>query len=128
MFSDGETSSSGNVTRDGRGESYVGSGYYRRPKKEGSRVALNFKVSVALKASLQAVMKLWQLRAELEGATKDEVKDIDLTFVCNQLLEVGVDGAWEEVGAEAGLSGAPKNDAEWAKLRLALEAKRPAEK
>ena len=102
--------------------------YYRRPRESGKRVALNFKVPDTLKAGLHLVQRLWRLRAEVEGASDEELKNIDLTYVCNQLLDVGIDGAWEEVASQLDLkiSGAPKDDSEWDALRTKLEAKRLA--
>lgn len=121
------TTISSGASRD-RGDDYVPSSYYRRPQKKGKRVALNFKVPEALKANLELVKRLWALRAEVDGAAPDEIRDIDLTYVCNQLLDSGIDGAWEELGSEVGLSGAPKNEQEWAALQAALEAKRQLKK
>lgn len=112
------------VSRHQKGEPLVRS-YFRIPKKEERRVALNFKVPETLKLSLSTLQRMWRLRAEIQGASKEEVDSIDLTFVCNELLTTGIDGAWEEVGALAGLTGAPRTDAEWAALTAAL--KRQAE-
>lgn len=95
--------------------------YFRIPKKEERRVALNFKVPETLKASLATLQRMWRLKAEAEGASEEEIKDIDLTFVCNELLSTGIDGAWEEVGAPAGLTGAPKTDSEWEAFADALK-------
>lgn len=101
---------------------------YRKPTPRGKREALNFKVTASLKASLLLVKRLWRLRAEVEGASKSEVEAIDLTYVCAALLESGIDSAWDEVGQQVGLHGAPKSDADWAALRAAFEAKRAAQK
>lgn len=89
--------------------------YFEPPNK---RVALNFKVPEALKANLQALVRLWKIRAEVYNF---DPSDIDLTHVCTRLLSVGIDGAWAEAGKMAGLKGMPANEEEWARLSEALK-------
>jgi hypothetical protein len=88
--------------------------YFELPEK---RVALNLKVPESLKEHLRAVVKLWKVMAEARGS---DPSDIDLTYVSVRLLKIGVDGAWSQVGAMAGLDGMPKDDEEWARLRKAI--------
>lgn len=89
--------------------------YFEPPEK---RVRLNFKVPASLRAKLEAVMRLWKIRAEANGR---DPEDIDLTFVCARLLAVGVDGAWAEAGQLAGLSGMPSSEEEWKVLTRAIQ-------
>ncbi len=96
--------------------------YFELPEK---KVAINIRVRTSLKKQLQDVVRLWTLMAEAKGS---DPGDIDLTFVCERLLLVGVEGVWAQVGAVGGIEGMPKSDEEWATLAKALAREAKASK
>lgn len=96
--------------------------YYRPPEK---RVQVSFKVPESLRAHLDGLVRLWKVLAKADGKDPD---DIDLTYVCEQLLQVGVDGAWADVGQLAGLTGMPTTEEEWARLIRAIETRAKGKK
>lgn len=96
--------------------------YYRPPEK---RIQLSFRVPESLRDHLDGLVRLWKALAEADG--KDP-KDIDLTYVCEQLLQVGVDGAWADVGQLAGLQGMPTTEEEWARLTKAIAGRAKAKR
>lgn len=113
--------------------------YFQPPDK--ARVLLGFKVPATLRESLDALVKLWQLRQRLEKSrsiAKDEPKrakmiqaavdEIDLTYVCNRLLAVGLDGAWGQLLDAAGLERVPATEEEWEQLErhMVEETDRPS--
>lgn len=88
--------------------------YFEPPEK---RIQLNFRVRASLKAQLQDVVRLWKIMAMARGT---EPEDIDLTYVAERLLKVGVEGTWAQVLSFAGLDGMPKTDEDWTKLERAI--------
>lgn len=104
--------------------------YLDLPEK---RVPLNFRVPASLKRDLQAIMDTWQWMAEARADAEAEaskkpdaeakardVKDVDLTFVCERLLRIGLEGAWAQMGQRAGLEGMPSSPSEWDRLRKSI--------
>lgn len=89
--------------------------YFEPPPEK--RVPLNFRVPVSLKEHLQAIVDLWKIKAQSAG---HDPEGIDMTYVCERLLRVGVDGVWAQEGKIAGLDGAPRNDAEREALKRAI--------
>ena len=99
--------------------------YYSPPPEK--RVPLNIRVPGSLKDRLNAIVKLWRVIAEANGHDPDS---IDLTFVCERLLQIGDDGVWAQAGRGAGLDGMPRDDEEWDRLVKAIykDAKPPRTK
>ena len=96
--------------------------YFEMPER---KVVLSVRVSEGLKEQLQLVVELWQTLAEAKGG---DPESINLTYVVERLLRVGVDGTWGQVGHLAGLDGMPKNAKEMARLKAAIlrEAQKPS--
>lgn len=88
--------------------------YFEPPEK---RVQVTFKIPESLKGHLMAVVRLWRAKAIAGGHDPD---DINLTYVAERLLRVGVEGVWGETGKLVGLNGAPTSDDEWAALEKAI--------
>ncbi len=89
--------------------------YYRTPSEK--RVACNMRLPRRLKASLQAIVRLWQLIAESEGHNPDAV---DLTFVCERLLAIGAEGVWVQATPTIGHEGVPRSEGSWDKIKESL--------
>lgn len=86
---------------------------FERP--EGSKlVPIQFRLSSDLIASLDAVVRLWQLIEEAHGGN---AKAIDRTYVVRRLLNVGIDAAFAELG------GKPVTAEEWKKLEQLIAKK-----
>jgi hypothetical protein len=103
---------------------------FREP--EGPKQMLGVKITPALRARLDAVVRLWKIRARLraEAAATDKSKAkqegeeaaarVDLSHVCTRLLDSGVDKAWGEVLKLADLEAAPETNEQWERLEAAL--------
>ncbi len=89
--------------------------YYSPPPEK--RVPLNIRVPSSLKDRLNAIVKLWRAIAEAHGHDPDA---IDLTYVCERLLQIGDDGVWAQAGRQVGLDGMPQSDEEWDRLIKAI--------
>lgn len=89
--------------------------YFEPPPEP--RVAVNMRLPVGLKAHLDAIVKLWQVMADAQGV---DSTNVNLTYVCERLLRVGVDGVWAQTGGKAGLTGMPRTDEDWDKLIAAI--------
>jgi hypothetical protein len=92
--------------------------YWKAPPRK--RVLLTTRQPEDVRAGLETVRELWRLRAELNG---DDADAIDLTFVVERLLRVGIDGAWGQALHAAGLEHIPRTPEEWQQLRKGLTAK-----
>jgi hypothetical protein len=92
--------------------------YWKAPPRK--RVLLTTRQPEDVRSGLETVRELWRLRAELNG---DDADAIDLTFVVERLLRVGIDGAWGQALHAAGLKHIPHTPEEWQQLRKALAAK-----
>ncbi len=86
----------------------------RLPEK---RVPLNFKVPEHVRERVEELVELYGLMHEARGKDK---KDVDITHVCNDLIEWGIDVAWATIGKKAGIEGMPQNADEWDRLKKAL--------
>lgn len=84
-----------------------------RPAPE-SRVPLNMRVPKSLKLGLEAIVRIWKLRADARG---DDPTNIDLTHVATTLLEGATAAEFAEYGGER-----PKDDAAWARVDEAIRA------
>lgn len=94
------------------------SNYFELPEK---RVALSARVPESLKGQLSAIVRLWRIRAVARGMTTQEAEgSIDMTYVIERLLKVGVEGVWAQEGAAIGLTGMPSDDAEWGALERSI--------
>jgi hypothetical protein len=91
--------------------------YWKAPPRK--RVLLTTRQPEEVRAGLETVCELWRLRAELNG---DEADAIDLTYVVERLLRVGIDGAWGQALHAAGLERVPSTPEEWQQLRKGLTA------
>ena len=92
--------------------------YWKAPPRK--RVLLTTRQPEDVRAGLETVRELWRLRAELNG---DDADAIDLTYVVERLLRVGIDGAWGQALHASGLKHIPRTPEEWQQLRKALSAK-----
>lgn len=92
--------------------------YWKAPPRK--RVLLTTRQPEDVRAGLETVRELWRLRAELNG---DDADAIDLTYVVERLLRVGIDGAWGQALEAAGLEHVPSTPEEWQRLRRALGGK-----
>lgn len=92
--------------------------YWKAPPRK--RVLLTTRQPEDVRAGLETVRELWRLRAELNG---DDADAIDLTYVVERLLRVGIDGAWGQALHAAGLERIPSTPEEWQQLRKGLSAK-----
>ena len=90
--------------------------YWKAPPRK--RVLLTTRQPEDVRAGLETVRELWRLRAELNG---DDADAIDLTYVVERLLRVGIDGAWGQALHAAGLEHVPQTPEDWQKLRKGLE-------
>lgn len=90
--------------------------YFEPPDK---RVQQNVRMPRSLKRKLLDLQRLWIELAKLRPANDPDDKvdpdDIDLTYVIVRLLNVGVDGAWAEVG------GRPETEEQWEELLKKLK-------
>lgn len=76
--------------------------------KERRTAQMTFRLPPSLKARLEKLAKFWTHLERVQSGVEDiEVSPAD---VVNRLCEVGLDGAWGEVGGE------PGTDKEWAEL------------
>lgn len=91
------------------------SDYWQAPPQK--RVSLTVRVPKDLKLHLEAVQELWRVLAALDNTDPESV---NMTYVVERLLRVGVDGVWAQVGHGAGLSGMPRNPEEWEQLKAYL--------
>src|SRR5438552_867575 len=69
-----------------------------------SKAALNMRVPKSLKQGLEAIVRIWKLRAEARG---DDPTNIDITHVATALLKPAVASEFDQYG------GRPKDDAAW---------------
>lgn len=90
--------------------------YWKAPPRK--RVLLTTRQPEDVRAGLETVRELWRLRAELNG---DDADAIDLTYVVERLLRVGIDGAWGQALHAAGLERVPSTPEEWQRLRKSLQ-------
>lgn len=81
--------------------------YFDMPPEK--RVPMNMRIPASLRAHLEAILELWKVVAETQGLDPDA---LDLTYVVERLLRVGVDGAWAQAAKEAGIEGTPKTPVE----------------
>lgn len=93
------------------------SDYWQTPPQK--RETLTVRIPKDLKAHLEGVIELWRALAVIDGSDPEQV---NLTYVVERLLRVGVDGVWAQVGEPAGLSGMPRNKEEWELLKASMEA------
>lgn len=90
-------------------------------------VQVSFRIPESLYRHVQAVQKLLEMRAPIEGADPELV---NTTFVGTYLLEEGVRATWAKEGARAGIPmektarrpypGAPVSDDDWRRLTESL--------
>ena len=73
----------------------------------------------SFKDQLNDVVELWKKLAVRRG---DDVEQIDLLYVIRQILESGVDSAFEKFG------GRPKSQADWDRIQGVIEKTIPAAK
>lgn len=94
------------------------SDYWKTPPQK--RVSLTVRIPRDVKLHLEGVQELWRVLAQLDGSDPDSV---NMTYVVERLLSVGIDGVWAQVGQLAGLDGMPRNPEEWDRLKKALAKK-----
>jgi hypothetical protein len=75
------------------------------------KVAINVRVPLSTKATMDDLVRLWRLYAEARG---DEVDVNDLSYVVRRLLRVGGDQAFGEFG------GRPKDEAGWKAIEAVI--------
>lgn len=105
--------------------------YFDLTRLQDKRDALSFRVPLSLKRHLQALVAVWQKRAEVHwlkellALPEEELRElladpkkipprpvIDMTFLCERLLTVGSDGAWKYAGTELGYPDLPRTERE----------------
>lgn len=86
--------------------------YYDPPGTKTRKQALNLRVPEPLRAKLDDVVRVWRIYAEERG---EDAEQIDLTYVCVRLLDVGADGAFAEIGLR------PSTPEEWARLKKLIQ-------
>jgi hypothetical protein len=91
------------------------SDYWQAPPQK--RVTLTVRIPKDVMEHLQGVIELWRVLAQQEHKDPDSV---NLTYVVERLLRVGVDGTWAQAAHGAGLSGMPRNKEEWEQLKAHL--------
>ncbi len=117
----------------------MASGYFEKPPSR-ARPLIGFKAPQALKDKLDAIVLLWQIRAEVDAAHqlatkkfKDpeerkkleeklaaEIKAIDFTYVCTRVLGVASDEALGETLKQIGFDHVPSTDDEWTQAKTAF--------
>ena len=81
--------------------------HYESPPEKRSE-ALNLRVTKKLKEHLLEVQRLWVMLAKARG---ENYEAVDISYTASRLLQVGVDGAFEEFG------GRPRSEADWKLLQ-----------
>ena len=90
--------------------------YYSTPAEK--RVPLNTRVPGSLKSEMRGIVRFWQLIAESEG---HDPEDVDMTFVAERLLLVGVDGVKVQAEVFTGHRGLPGSESSWGRLKKVLK-------
>ncbi len=90
--------------------------YYRTPTEK--RVPLNVRIPGSLKSRMQDGVRLWRLIAESDGHDPD---DVDMTFLAERLLSVGVEGLGVQAEVFTGHRGLPRTESSWGRLKEVLK-------
>lgn len=85
-------------------------------KAPDPRVPNSFRVRKSIQSKAKRLVTAWQEKARLNGDDPDE---IDLSYVAERCLEVGLDNAWAELG------GYPEDDQQMAQLFAVMKKNAP---
>jgi hypothetical protein len=81
-------------------------GYYS--PQEQRTAQLNARIPKSVQEGLKDLARLWTHIERVR--TNDPEVEVTVTDVANRLLQVGLDGAWGEIGMQ------PKTESEWAEV------------
>lgn len=86
--------------------SYFDMAYYSPQERRTAQ--LNARVPKSIKDGVEALARLWTHLERVQ--TGDSEVEVTAADVVNRLLQVGLEGAWAEIGMQ------PKTEAEWAEV------------